>query len=58
MNLSDLKDVLMTTKKLVCEAGKIILEVYSKDFSVDYKDDYTPVTDATARIIYQQSPCR
>ena len=46
MNLSDLKDVLMTTKKLVCEAGKIILEVYSKDFSVDYKDDYTPVTDA------------
>jgi 3'(2'), 5'-bisphosphate nucleotidase len=51
MNLSDLKDVLMTTKKLVCEAGKIILEVYSKDFSVDYKDDYTPVTDADRKSI-------
>jgi hypothetical protein len=34
MNLSDLKDVLMTTKKLVCEAGKIILEVYSKNTSI------------------------
>jgi len=46
MNISDLKDVLDTTKKLAREAGKIILEIYSKDFSVDYKDDYTPVTEA------------
>jgi len=46
MNLSDLKDVLITVKKLVREAGKIILEIYSKDFSIDYKEDYTPVTEA------------
>jgi 3'(2'), 5'-bisphosphate nucleotidase len=46
MNISDLKDVLDTTKKLAREAGRIILSIYSEDFSVDYKDDYTPVTEA------------
>ncbi|NLG89568.1 MAG: 3'(2'),5'-bisphosphate nucleotidase CysQ [Clostridiaceae bacterium] len=46
MNISDLNDVLVTAKELVREAGRIILEIYSKDFSVDYKDDCTPVTEA------------
>ncbi|HAA26179.1 MAG TPA: 3'(2'),5'-bisphosphate nucleotidase [Ruminiclostridium sp.] len=46
MDISDMKDVLMTAKELAREAGRIILEVYLKDFTVDYKDDYTPVTEA------------
>ena len=28
------------------EAGNAILEVYNKDFSVDYKKDSSPVTEA------------
>lgn len=30
-------------------AGKAILEVYEKDFSVDYKDDQSPITEADRR---------
>lgn len=46
MKLTDLSKVLEITKHLTIEAGKIILEVYSKDFSVDYKADQSPVTEA------------
>lgn len=46
MELTDLSKVLEIAKHLTIEAGKIILEVYSKDFSVDYKDDQSPVTEA------------
>lgn len=31
------------------EAGKAIIDVYNKDFSVDYKDDNSPITDADRR---------
>ena len=34
---------------IAVEAGKAILEVYSKDFLVDYKDDNSPITDADRR---------
>lgn len=46
MKLTDLADVLETVKQVTHEAGKVILEVYSKDFSVDYKADESPITQA------------
>lgn len=46
MKLTDLADVLETVKQVTREAGKVILEVYSKDFSVDYKADESPITQA------------
>ncbi|ANX00237.1 3'(2'),5'-bisphosphate nucleotidase CysQ [Thermoclostridium stercorarium subsp. leptospartum DSM 9219] len=46
MNLEDLTGVLEYVKKITKEAGRIILDVYKKDFQVDYKDDLTPVTEA------------
>ncbi len=46
MHLEDLKDVLETAKTLAKEAGRIILEVYSKGFDVHYKEDTSPITDA------------
>ena len=33
-------------KDIALEAGKAILEVYKKDFSVEYKDDKSPLTEA------------
>jgi 3'(2'), 5'-bisphosphate nucleotidase len=33
-------------KALAVEAGEEILEIYAKDFGVEYKDDKSPVTDA------------
>ncbi len=33
-------------KKLAVEAGEKILEIYSSDFSVEYKDDDSPLTQA------------
>lgn len=33
-------------KKIAFEAGKIIMEIYKKDFSVEYKDDKSPLTEA------------
>lgn len=46
MKLTDLADVLETCKNIAVEAGKVILEVYSRDFSVDYKADESPITQA------------
>jgi 3'(2'), 5'-bisphosphate nucleotidase len=46
MKLSDLTEVLETVKNVTLEAGKVILEIYAKDFSVDYKADQSPLTEA------------
>lgn len=44
MNISDLAEVLETVKQLTKEAGDVILDIYAKDFSVDYKEDKSPIT--------------
>jgi len=46
MNPDDLSEVLETAKKLADEAGRVILEVYKKNFLVEYKEDSTPITEA------------
>lgn len=46
MDFSRLADVLETIKQLMGEAAKTILDIYSKDFSVDYKQDSSPLTEA------------
>ena len=46
MDFRDLDDVIETAKEITKEAGRIILEIYEKDFSVDYKDDFSPITEA------------
>lgn len=46
MDFQDLDKVLETTKELAKEAGRIILEIYKMDFSVDYKGDSSPITEA------------
>ncbi len=38
----DIKDI----KKIAIEAGSKILEVYARDFSVEYKEDESPLTEA------------
>ena len=38
----DIKDIIAIAQK----AGDVIMEIYSKDFSVEYKDDKSPLTDA------------
>lgn len=46
MDFQKLDKVLETAKEAVREAARIILEVYQRDFSVDYKEDSSPVTEA------------
>ncbi|HZK26887.1 MAG TPA: 3'(2'),5'-bisphosphate nucleotidase CysQ [Thermoclostridium sp.] len=46
MTNNDLPKVLETAKELAKQAGHIILDIYKKDFFVDYKDDSSPVTEA------------
>ena len=38
--------VLEVMKQLVVEAGKVIMEIYQTDFTVDYKEDESPLTQA------------
>ncbi|BAF72668.1 3'(2'),5'-bisphosphate nucleotidase CysQ [Sulfurovum sp. NBC37-1] len=38
----DLKEI----EKIALEAGKIIMEIYNRDFSIEYKDDRSPLTEA------------
>lgn len=33
-------------KNIALDAGKLIMEIYNKDFLVDYKDDKSPLTEA------------
>jgi len=46
MDFQDLTQVLENVKELTREAGRIILEIYKKDFSVDFKEDSSPITEA------------
>jgi 3'(2'), 5'-bisphosphate nucleotidase len=46
MTNNELPKVLEFAKELAKQAGRIILDIYQKDFSVDYKDDSSPVTEA------------
>ena len=46
MKLSDLSEVLEIVKNVTLEAGRLIIGIYSKDFSVDYKADQSPITEA------------
>ena len=39
IDLNDIKDIAL-------EAGKTIMEIYDKDFSIEYKDDKSPLTEA------------
>ncbi|MCL2158202.1 MAG: 3'(2'),5'-bisphosphate nucleotidase CysQ [Oscillospiraceae bacterium] len=41
-----LPKVLETALYAAYDAGKLILEVYSRDFAVEYKDDCSPLTEA------------
>jgi 3'(2'),5'-bisphosphate nucleotidase len=41
-----LPKILETSIYAAYDAGKIILDVYTKDFAVEYKDDKSPVTEA------------
>lgn len=49
MKLSDLPEVLKTVKDLTREAGHVIMDVYSENFSVSYKADESPITEADRR---------
>ena len=44
--MSHLVDILEVIKSLAVKAGKSVLEIYEKDFQVEYKDDNSPLTDA------------
>jgi 3'(2'), 5'-bisphosphate nucleotidase len=46
MDFTQLPDVLKTAKYLAGEASKEILGVYAKDFSVYFKEDASPLTEA------------
>lgn len=45
----NLEKVLELSKKLAVEAGKVIMDIYHTDFSVDYKEDESPLTLADQR---------
>ena len=42
----DQQKVVEILKELALEAGKVIMDIYETDFSVDYKDDSSPLTMA------------
>jgi len=44
-----MKRELDIARQIALEAGKVVLEVYAKDFAVSYKGPRDPVTDADAR---------
>ena len=36
-------------EKIAKEAGEVIMEIYERDFQIDYKDDKSPLTEADTR---------
>ncbi len=42
----DINKALETAMSFAVSAGNVIMDVYQKDFDVDYKDDASPLTDA------------
>lgn len=45
-NIVNARELLMTTVNAAISAGHKILEVYDKEFQVDFKDDASPLTEA------------
>jgi len=45
LNKINLEDI----KKIAIEAGKAIMQIYAKDFQIDYKDDKSPLTEADTK---------
>ena len=43
------KDILETSLYAAYDAGKIIMEIYQKDFAVEYKEDKSPLTEADTK---------
>jgi len=43
---ADLDEMLQTIIPAAKEAGRLIMEIYNRDFAVDYKDDRSPLTEA------------
>ena len=46
MENHNLKELLDPVIQVAYQAGKVIMEVYDKGFSVEEKSDHTPVTEA------------
>ena len=46
MSEDEVKDLVMLALKASLEAGKKILDIYHNTFSIDYKTDGSPLTDA------------
>ncbi|MDD4297296.1 MAG: 3'(2'),5'-bisphosphate nucleotidase CysQ [Ruminiclostridium sp.] len=46
MDFNRLTEVLETARHLAVKASKVILDIYSKDFAIDYKEDTSPLTEA------------
>ena len=44
MNVNE--EMLSCLEALAIDAGKAIMEIYAEDFTPEYKDDYSPVTEA------------
>jgi len=42
INIEDIKDIAV-------KAGDLIMEIYNKDFQIDYKDDKSPLTEADTK---------
>ena len=42
----DLQKPLEVCKKLAVSAGQAILEIYNKNYTIEYKDDHSPLTEA------------
>ena len=42
INLNDIKDIAL-------DAGEAIMEIYKRDFSIEYKDDKSPLTEADTK---------
>ena len=45
LNNIDIQDI----NKIALESGKAILEIYNREFSVEYKDDNSPLTEADTK---------
>ncbi|WP_191601012.1 3'(2'),5'-bisphosphate nucleotidase CysQ [Marinomonas algicola] len=41
-----LRNLLFEARKISIEAGKVIMEIYKKDFQIDFKADESPLTEA------------
>ena len=44
--MTNAKEMLFKLETLALDAGAAIMRVYGEDFVAEYKDDYSPVTEA------------